>query len=158
MCINSWSEGTKRMEPGHFQWYPMTGTEAMGTNRNKGESLWTSENTIFYCEGAWEVAQVAQRGCGIFSVNIQKAFRNSSRHLAPSGPSWAWVLDQVISKCSFQPQPFCGSVILWKLTSQTKEDLKSDKLLPSSHTLSAYAHFLLLLGGVSALHVNGDYI
>ena len=37
---------TKRTEPGSFQWCPMTGPEAVGTNWNTGGSLWTSRNFL----------------------------------------------------------------------------------------------------------------
>ena len=32
MSANTWREGAKRMEPGSFQWCPVTGQGAMGTN------------------------------------------------------------------------------------------------------------------------------
>jgi len=34
------------MEPGLFQWCPVTGPEAMGTNWDAGSSFWTSGNTF----------------------------------------------------------------------------------------------------------------
>ena len=46
MYINTWREGAKRMEPGSFQWCPVTGLQAMGTNWNTGGSLQTSGNTF----------------------------------------------------------------------------------------------------------------
>jgi len=57
MYINISREGAKRMEPGSFQWCPVTGPEAMGKN----------------CEGDQALAQVAQRGS---EVSILGDFKN----------------------------------------------------------------------------------
>lgn len=37
--INTRSGGAKRMEPGFFQWFPVTRQEAMGTKGNAGGSI-----------------------------------------------------------------------------------------------------------------------
>ena len=44
--VNTWREGAKRTEPGSFQWCPVTGQEAMGTNWKTEGSIWTSGNTF----------------------------------------------------------------------------------------------------------------
>lgn len=36
VSINTCREGTKEMEPGSFQWCPVTGLEATGTSQNSG--------------------------------------------------------------------------------------------------------------------------
>ena len=46
MYVNTWREGAKKTEPGSFQWCPVPGPVAMGTNWNTGGSLWTSGNTF----------------------------------------------------------------------------------------------------------------
>jgi len=47
------------MEPASFQWCPVTGPEAVGTNWNTGRSLWTSGNT-FLLKGDQALAQAAR--------------------------------------------------------------------------------------------------
>lgn len=39
MCINTWQEGAKNIEPSSFQQCPVPGQEAMGTNWNEGGYL-----------------------------------------------------------------------------------------------------------------------
>lgn len=43
MWIIIWREGAKKIEPGSFQWCPVA-PEAMGTNGNTGDSIWTTGN------------------------------------------------------------------------------------------------------------------
>jgi len=49
--ISTQREGANRMEPGSFQWCPVTGPEAMGPNWNTGGSLWTPGKTL--SPGGW---------------------------------------------------------------------------------------------------------
>ena len=44
--INTWREGTKKMEPGSFQWCPHGRTRGNRHNWNTGGSVWTSGNTV----------------------------------------------------------------------------------------------------------------
>ena len=41
MLINIWRVGVRRMGPSSFQWCPVTGQGAMGTNWSTGSSVWT---------------------------------------------------------------------------------------------------------------------
>lgn len=41
MSINTWREGTKRTEPGSFQWCPMQGQKTMGSSQNREDTLFT---------------------------------------------------------------------------------------------------------------------
>jgi len=41
MLINIWRVGVRRMRPDSFQWCPVTGQGAMGTNWSTGSSIWT---------------------------------------------------------------------------------------------------------------------
>ena len=109
MYTNTWKEGAKRMEPGSFQWCPVTGQEAMGTHRHTGDSLWT----LFYCEHHWALAQVAQRGCGVSLLgDIQKPSGHGPGQLALGGPAWAGVLlDQMTSRGPSQPPPLCNRAV-----------------------------------------------
>lgn len=38
MCTNTWWEGVKQMLPDSFQWYPVKGQGAVGTNGNTRNS------------------------------------------------------------------------------------------------------------------------
>ena len=70
-----WRDSVKRVELGSSQWCPVKGPEAMGTNWNTGDSLWTSGNTFFHYEGEWALTQVAQGTCGVSHLgDIQKPF------------------------------------------------------------------------------------
>ena len=48
MSINSWREGEKRMEPSSFQWCPVPGQEAVGTNWHTGWALRPLQPKPFY--------------------------------------------------------------------------------------------------------------
>lgn len=50
-------EGGKTMQPGSFQWRPVTGPESQ-----KGHT--EQQKTLLYCESDQAPAQVAQGGCG----------------------------------------------------------------------------------------------
>lgn len=58
----------EKKEPGSFQWYPLPGEEAMGTNWNKRSYLNMRKNI---CSGA--LTGVAQKGCGVSSLEILKS-------------------------------------------------------------------------------------
>lgn len=55
--------------PGFFQWCPVPWQEARGTDGNTGCSLERQE-TLLCCEGNRELAQVNQRGCGVFVLSM----------------------------------------------------------------------------------------
>ena len=46
MYRNTWRDSAKRTEPGSFQWCPLTGQAAKGTNWNTGGSLWTRKHFV----------------------------------------------------------------------------------------------------------------
>jgi len=46
LSVYKYLKGVKKMEPGSFQWCPVTGQEAMGTNCNTGGSVFTSGNSF----------------------------------------------------------------------------------------------------------------
>ena len=45
MLINIWRVGVRRMGPNSFQWCPVTGQGATGTNWSIGSSIWTRGRT-----------------------------------------------------------------------------------------------------------------
>lgn len=54
VSMNTWREGTKKMEPRSFQSYPVTGPEAKGTGSYTADALWASWITvkvIVHCHG-----------------------------------------------------------------------------------------------------------
>ena len=72
-------------EPNSFQWCPVQGQEAMGTNGNAGSSLNIRKH--FYCAGDGALAQAAQGSCGFSSLEI---FR-SHLDVALLEPHKGWV-------------------------------------------------------------------
>lgn len=59
MGVNSGREGGTKMEPGFFQWPPVTGSKAMGTRRNTGGS-------VLSCEGDGALEQVPAGAVGLW--------------------------------------------------------------------------------------------
>lgn len=49
MCINTWREGAKGMRPG--SWCPVTGKEAVGTNKSTKGEIWTPGSTSVLWKG-----------------------------------------------------------------------------------------------------------
>jgi len=110
MYTKTWSEGAMKTESGSFQRCPLTGPESIGTNRNTGDSLWTSGNTLPH-EGDCALAQVTWGGCGVSKPgDIQKLSRHGQLGLADLAR--AGVMDQTTSNLNY-------SVILWKTTYQS---------------------------------------
>ena len=74
-CRNTWREGAKRMEPGSFQWCPVTGPEATCTHWNTGDSLWTPGNTFLLwgwpstCTGCSGRLKIFRRHLDMFLSN-----------------------------------------------------------------------------------------
>ena len=97
----------------YARWYPVTGQRAMGTNWNTGSSIWTWEKT----SSLWGW-QSTGTGCleRLWSLLLWRYSKPSwTRCCATcsSDPALAGGLDQMISRCPFQPLPFCDSVHLW---------------------------------------------
>ena len=61
---------TKWVEPGSFQRCPVTEQVVMDTNRSIGSSR-EHQKKILYCEDGRALEQAAQRGCAVFSGDIQ---------------------------------------------------------------------------------------
>lgn len=45
MSSSTWRESAKNIEPGSFQWWPLTGQEVINTNGNTRCAIWIRENT-----------------------------------------------------------------------------------------------------------------
>ena len=58
-------EGVKKMEPGSFQWHPVTGPEARGTNWNTGGSIWEWRKNFSHSECDRAQVKVVHTGCGV---------------------------------------------------------------------------------------------
>ena len=119
--MNTCRECVERMESGYFQWCPVTGSGAMGTNWNTGGSLWTSGNSFLL----WRSPRTGTSHPGEFwSLHLwrySKAVWIWSWTTSSRTPVRAGGLDQMASSGSFQLHPFCDSVILWvKPRSQTR--------------------------------------
>ena len=115
MCKNIWREGVKKMEPGYFQWCPVTGAQAVGTHWNAGGSVWTSGNTFLLCERLTTGMGCPERLRSLHPWRYSKATGHGPGQPALGGPAWAWGLDKMASRGPFQPQPFRNPVILWVL-------------------------------------------
>ena len=59
------------------------------------EVMSEQQETLFYCEGDWTLAQVPQRHCGVFLQDTQKASGHGPGQLALVGPAKAgeWPLE-----------------------------------------------------------------
>lgn len=90
MCINPEGRVWRGQSPALFLWCSVTEQDALGTTWTTGRSLWTSGNTFSYCEGAWELTQVAQRGCRISILgDFQKPSGHDPGQLALDDSAWA---------------------------------------------------------------------
>lgn len=108
MFISTWREGTKRTEPGAFQWCLITGSEAMGTGWNTGGAFWTSGNTFLVWRWWSTESRLPREVVKSQSLGILK---KKSQKLGLGGPAWAGRLDHMTSRCPFQLQPLCEPVI-----------------------------------------------
>lgn len=96
MSINTRKEGARGTEPSSFQWWPVPGQEAIGTNQRAQEFAWT----LPYCAGDRAPQNVAQRGCRASILgDIQKLSGHGSGQVALSDPAWEG-LDQMTSRSS----------------------------------------------------------
>ena len=100
MYIHTYREGAKKVEPGSFQWCPVTGQEAMDTNWNKAGFFWTSRN--------------------IFTIRVTEHWNTLPRETGhghgkhPGGPPRAERIGQDdLSRGPFQPQPFFEIGHVW---------------------------------------------
>ena len=67
---------------------------------------------LLSCEGARAVAQAAQGGCGVsFPGDIESPPGCVPVPPALGVPAEAVGLDEMMSRCPFQPLPFCDSVV-----------------------------------------------
>lgn len=93
-----------------FQWCPMPGRAAMGTNWNTGSSIWVWGGT-FYCGDNRALGQVTQRVCGVtFSGEIQNLPWMPSCATCCRWSCLAGGLAQMTSRGLVHPQVFCHSV------------------------------------------------
>ena len=76
------------MKTGFLQWYPVTGSEAVGTDRTQ-EVLSEHQETLFHCEGDRAQAQVAQRshGVSILGDNQKPAGQGPGQPVLGDGPA-----------------------------------------------------------------------
>ena len=86
-------EDVERMGLNYFQWCPVTGQGAMGTNWGTGSSVWTSGRTSSLW-GWRSTEQAAQRGCGVsFSGDIQDPPGQGPLQPTVGDSAWAGGLD-----------------------------------------------------------------
>ena len=129
MYVNTWREGAKGTEPGSFQWCPVAGPEAMGTNwtdrtRDNGHRLKHRRFALNIREHLFTVRvtehwnRLPREAVESPSLNILKSWwhdRHDSWQLTLGGPAWAGGLDKMTSRRAFQSQPFCDPVIIFLL-------------------------------------------
>lgn len=100
------------MEPGFFQWCPVTGQKAVGPTETQ-ESPSKHQETLVHCEGDQAQTQVAGRAGGVsIFEDIRKLSGYGHGQLGLGGPALAKELDQMTSGGPCQPHPFCDYVIL----------------------------------------------
>jgi len=108
--VSTWKEGIKKVES-LFLVVSLPGLEGTDRNRNTRSCVWTS-GSILLCE--WAVAQVAQKGCGVFLLeDLQKRPWHDPEQPTLGMPACAVGLDQMSSRGSFQPQASYKSMTLW---------------------------------------------
>ena len=91
--------------PSSFQWHPVTGSEAIGTNCNARGSLLMLGNT--FSLWGW---QSTGTGCGrLWSLHPWR-YLKAIWTPALGGPAWAGDLSTMTSRGPLQSRPFCDSV------------------------------------------------
>ena len=84
------------------------------------------EEELLPSEGDGALEQAAQRGCGVsFSGDIQDPPGQGPVQPAVGDPALAGRSDQIIPRGSFQPLPFCDSVIVYLLSGNFRYELQS---------------------------------
>ena len=123
-------------DPGSFQWCPVTGPEAAGTNWNVGDFSWASGNIFSLWSSPSTGTGNPERWWSLPPWDLQKPSGHGPRQLALGGPAWGRQLDKMTSRGPSQPQPVCDSawffcnvhILVWStcwMSSQGKNSIET---------------------------------